>query len=487
MFISLTVFLICTVIFSGCSGGNGGNGGNGDITPDYYTLNLTVDPKEAGVVLLTPEGGTYQKNTEVTLTPAAEDGYEFSGWGGPDMDDVAAKDNRWIIIMDDHKQLVASFAELEQNQVAAPTASPLGGRVAVDTEITLTTTTAGATIYFTVDGTDPTRDADEYSNDDKPGVPAGGMTVKAFAVKEGMLDSNIATFVYSTITVQPVEKITYDVGGVSFSMRRAPEGLTFPFGMYYDTATIDYAFWIGETEVTYELWSQVYTWATAEERGDGRYYFQNPGMAGSHYGAGSTEPVTSLSRRDALVWCNALTEYYNEEKETSWDSVYKSEGNIIRDSRDTNADICDNVTVSPAANGFRLPARTEWELAARYIDGAEWLPYNHASGDLSGACYPPEQVTTTQIGDYAWYAENSGNTTHPVAETRSNSFGLFDMSGNVSELCFDRHWADEDMRVIRGGYYGSNTGTHFLMVSYENWAFPYQFDPTLGFRFTRTD
>jgi len=116
MFISLTVFLICTVIFSGCSGGNGGNGGNGDITPDYYTLNLTVDPKEAGVVLLTPEGGTYQKNTEVTLIPAAEEGHEFSGWDGPDKDDVTAKYDRWIIIMDGHKQLVASFTELKQNE-----------------------------------------------------------------------------------------------------------------------------------------------------------------------------------------------------------------------------------------------------------------------------------------------------------------------------------------------------------------------------------
>jgi len=112
MFISLSAFLICTAIFSGCSGGSGGSGGNGD----YYNLNLTVDPKEAGAVLLTPEGGTYQKNTEVTLIPAAEEGHEFSGWDGPDKDDVTAKYDRWIIIMDGHKQLVASFTELKQNE-----------------------------------------------------------------------------------------------------------------------------------------------------------------------------------------------------------------------------------------------------------------------------------------------------------------------------------------------------------------------------------
>ncbi|HBK67080.1 MAG TPA: hypothetical protein DDZ91_00425, partial [Firmicutes bacterium] len=76
-------------------------------------------------------------------------------------------------------------------------------------------------------------------------------------------------------------------------------GLTFPFGMFTATATIDYAFWIGETEVTYELWNKVYTWATAEERGDGRYHFQNTGNPGSHYGGETTEPVAALSWRDA--------------------------------------------------------------------------------------------------------------------------------------------------------------------------------------------
>lgn len=290
-----------------------------------------------------------------------------------------------------------------------------------------------------------------------------------------------------TITVQPVEEITHNVGGVEIKMRKAPGGMTFPISMYSDTATIDYAFWIGETEVTYELWEKVHTWATAEERKDARYYFQNTGKAGSHYGGETTEPVTEISWRDAIVWCNALTEYYNEEKGTNWDCVYTYEGEIIRDSRDENAVVCDNVNASPNTKGFRLPASKEWELAARYINGIDWLPYNHASGDLSGTCYPPEQVTTTQIGDYTWYAGNSGGKTHPVADKGRNGFGLFDMSGNVWELCFDRHWKDENMRVKRGGYYGSSTGTYSLMVSYEDWAYPYQADATLGFRFARTD
>ncbi|HHU82937.1 MAG TPA: SUMF1/EgtB/PvdO family nonheme iron enzyme [Firmicutes bacterium] len=490
LFIFLTAFSICTVIFSGCNGGNG-NGGNGG-SGVYYTLNVTVDPNGAGAVWLDPEGGTYQKNTEVTLKPAAEEGYEFSGWGGPNKDDVTAKFDRWIIIMDGNKQLVAVFTELKQNQVAAPTASPLGGRVAADnTGITLATTTDGATIYYTVDGAVPTTEnAFVYSNDNKPVVPDGGMTLKAFAVKEGMLDSNIRTFVYTTLAVQPIESITHEVSGVSFNMRQAPAGLTFPFGMFDTETTIDYAYWLGETEVTYALWSEVYDWATAEERGEGRYYFQNKGQAGKDYSPepDQTEPVTIISWRDAIVWCNALTEYYNAVNETNWACAYiDSVGKPIRDSRDANGDVCDDATASSTAKGFRLPASREWELAARYIDGIDWLPYNHASGDLSGPCYPPEQVTTTQIGDYVWYAANSGEQTHPVATKKSNPFGLFDMSGNVYEFCFDRHWKDQSMRVRRGGNIWSQTGGYNLLVSYEDWVEPDSAPAAYGFRFARTD
>jgi formylglycine-generating enzyme required for sulfatase activity len=379
---------------------------------------------------------------------------------------------------------------LKKNQVAAPISSPPSGKVLVGMEISLTTSTAGATIYYTVDGTEPTTESTVYSDTQKPVVPEGGMTLKAFAIKDGMLPSNIATFVYSTYDELPVEQVTHQVGGVGFRMRRAPAGLTFPFGMYSETATIDYAFLIGETEVTYELWLVVYNWATDEARGAGRYYFQRTGQAGNSgvYFEGEQDPVTSISWRDALVWCNALTEYYNAKNGTDWKCVYiDGEGKPIRDSRDTNADVCDQAAALPTADGFRLPVSKEWELAARYIDGSDWLPWNHASGDLSGTSYPPENVTTTHIGDYVWYAENSGEQTHPVATKKSNPFGLFDMSGNVSEVCFDRHWNDATRRVIRGGGIWSQLGEYSLLVSFEDWIEPDVASGTYGFRLARTD
>lgn len=392
--------------------------------------------------------------------------------------------------MNGHKQVTALFSELKKDQVAAPIASPLGGMVRVGTEVTLTTVTAGATIYYTVDGSQPTTGSTVYSEAQKPVVPANGMSLKAFAVKDGMLPSNIVTFVYSTYDEMPVEQAAHQVGGVDFRMRRAPAGLTFPFGMFDTETTIDYAYWIGETEVTYALWSEVYNWATAEARGDSRYYFARYGQPGNYYDPDPDpmQPVTTISWRDAIVWCNALTEYYNAENGTNWACVYiDSAGKPIRDSRDANAGVCDQATASPTANGFRLPASREWELAARYIDGSDWLPWNHASGDLSGSCYPPGDVTTTQIGDYVWYAENSGGKTHPVGTKQSNPFGLFDMSGNVWEICFDRHWNDATRRVERGGGIWSQIEGYSLLVSYENWIAPDDASATDGFRLARTD
>lgn len=178
-------------------------------------------------------------------------------------------------------------------------------------------------------------------------------------------------------------------------------------------------------------------------------------------------PLGNVSWKGALYYCN-----WRSQKE-GLTSVYEfsSEGGSL-------------TKIHWNANGYRLPTEAEWEYAAR---GGQ-----KAMGTLYAG--------SSNIDEVAWYEKNSDTRTHPVGHKKANELGIYDMSGNGGEICWDvisykptsgqtiltnPHGADTNgKRVYRGGncYLSANyVRIPFRMSVKEN-----EKTDSVGFRLVRS-
>jgi formylglycine-generating enzyme required for sulfatase activity len=190
------------------------------------------------------------------------------------------------------------------------------------------------------------------------------------------------------------------------------------------------SFSMGKYEVTWDQWACVRYWGKAHGYSfSDRATNQHIGNGTYEYGRGD-EPVIFLDWHNAVIWCNAASERFSLKPVYFKDAAFSVP---IRDnsrywSGDPQGSV-ENPYVDWAAGGYRLPTEAEWEYCARFKDGASWTPASYASGATAG--------DAAASGIVAWYEVNSGGHKHSAGGKQPNALGLYDMSGNAFEWCWD--------------------------------------------------
>jgi sulfatase modifying factor 1 len=250
-------------------------------------------------------------------------------------------------------------------------------------------------------------------------------------------------------TEEPV-KITLKAGDVSVSplgveMVFCPKG-DFTMGHVDEDDNkprlekIETPFWLGKTEVTQSFYEKI------------------TGVNPSTFKDNNRNPVESVSWDGAVQFCNKLSE---------------AEGLELcytKNSGDTFDWSCDF-----SKNGYRLPTEKEWEYAAKAGTNNRWAGTDNEA----------------ELPQYAWYGPDDTHErdqVHVVGGFKPNGWGLYDMSGNVSEWCWEIYDTSDKGHFVKHVHRGGNWMSRPVdtRVTFRNCDVVKHELPYVGFRVCRT-
>jgi len=204
----------------------------------------------------------------------------------------------------------------------------------------------------------------------------------------------------------------------------------------------------------------------------------------ANHSLGTGDPVQLVTWYHAVYFCNRLS--LMEGRAPVYTINGSTNPGVWGPPPTTSNPTWNAATADWDADGYRLPTEMEWMWAAMGAEDPSSGWAKRFAGDDG----------TNAIDDHAWYSVNSGATTHPVGALAPNELGLYDLSGNVWEWCWD--WsaaypsgvitdhtgaASGTDRVARGGswYYIASYSSVSTRISFS----PHMFVNHLGFRVVR--